>query len=67
MVIHPNEIVKLEDEEEEELILLFAEDFGVNTTAFQEIIPPLIRLCELGEIVRKLTVTPLPRMISGNE
>uniref|UniRef100_A0A2N9HYS4 Reverse transcriptase domain-containing protein n=2 Tax=Fagus sylvatica TaxID=28930 RepID=A0A2N9HYS4_FAGSY len=67
MVIHPNETVKLEDKEEEELILLFAEDFGVNTAAFQEIIPPLIRLCEPGEIVRKLTVTPLPRMISGNE
>ena len=45
MVIHPDETVKLEDKEEEELILLFAEDFGVNTAACQEIIPPLIRLC----------------------
>jgi hypothetical protein len=34
MVIHPDEIMKLEDEEEEELILLFAEDFGVNAATY---------------------------------
>uniref|UniRef100_A0A2N9IX63 Uncharacterized protein n=1 Tax=Fagus sylvatica TaxID=28930 RepID=A0A2N9IX63_FAGSY len=64
MVIHPDEIVKLEDEEEEELILLFAEDFEVNTATCEEIIPPPIRLYEPGEIARKWTVMPLPRMIS---
>ena len=34
MVINPDEIMKLEDEEEEELILLFAEDFGVNAATY---------------------------------
>ena len=67
MVIHPDETVKLEDKEEEVLILLFAEDFGVNTATYEETIPPPIRLCEPGEIVGKWTFTPLLRMISGDE
>ncbi|GMY06232.1 hypothetical protein FCV25MIE_01471, partial [Fagus crenata] len=59
--------VKLEDEEDDELILLFVEYFGVNAATNEEIIPPYIRLYEPGEIAGSWTVTPLPRMISGDK
>ena len=67
MVLHPEQTMKLEDEEEDELILLFSEDFEVNAATNEEIIPPPIHLYEPGEVVGRWIVTPLPRMISGDE
>ncbi len=48
MVIHSEETIQLEDEEEDELILLFAKDLKINVATNEEIIPPPIRLCEPG-------------------
>ena len=63
MVIRSEITVQPEDEEEDELILLFAEDLGINATTNEKIIPPPIRLCRLGEVAGRWTVTPLPKMI----
>ena len=63
MVICSEITVQPEDEEEDELILLFAEDLGINATTNEKIIPPPIRLCRLGEVAGRWTVTPLPKMI----
>uniref|UniRef100_A0A2N9HUN7 Uncharacterized protein n=1 Tax=Fagus sylvatica TaxID=28930 RepID=A0A2N9HUN7_FAGSY len=63
MVICLEITVQPEDEEEDELILLFTEDLGMNAATNEKIIPPPIRLYRLGEVAGRWTVTPLPKMI----
>ncbi len=48
-VIHSKEAMQPEDVEEDELILLFAEDLGINVSTNEEITPPIC-LYQPGEV-----------------